>query len=53
MSLNTFDDKSILIQVMACCSWEQSITWAKVDLDLGRHNEIEESFIAFVISMNV
>ena len=53
MTWNTFDDKSTLVQIMAWCSWKQTITWAKVDPDLGRHNEIEEIFIAFVIKMNV
>ena len=34
---NTFDYKSILVQVMAWCWQHQAITWANVDIDLCRH----------------
>ena len=37
MSLDFTNDKSTLVQVMACAVWQQAITWANVDPDLCRH----------------
>ena len=37
MSLDLTEDKSTLVQVMACAVRQQAITWASVDLDLCHH----------------
>ena len=37
MPLNSTDDKSTMVQVMAWCRQAQAIAWANVDPDLCRH----------------
>ena len=37
MPQNTFDDKSVLVQVIACCHWATIITWANADPNLCHH----------------